>query len=1157
MLRPSTSTAQWLLFSDLHFKHLDLDRVWKTAQWIVSEAERNRVGRAIVCGDLLTSRTMQPTHVLSTCFRFIDLLSKAVPRVHVLLGNHDLAYRREYQTTALDALNIGRLSPYVSLHSRIATHEWDGRRVLLLPFREEQDELTEAVDALDPGEARETVGFAHLAINRAITQRHIVRPDGGKLGAASSVAYRGLTGPDRFASLARTFTGHFHSHQTILQKHSGHSKTDLRGSVTYLGSPLQLNWADLYDERRGIVLLNPETLEHQLLVNPHAVGYTTVDLQQVLDSRVDEAAVADKHVMLLGDLTLRRYATARDRLVSLGARSVRQWNPTGFAVRNEHLSPGRLGASAPASDAAIQIPEVLNKDDTNSETSRGRYTSRDGSSSGLVTGPPTSTLDPAAEAREFVESLQLDASLRMRREELVRVGQRMMQVSRQLADQNDDPEVLDHRDFLNGSSRAFGTKTPAELVESSSHVFNAEPRRLTITNFLGVQGTITIDFQQDFSRGLTLLIGDNGSGKSTLVEAMVWCQFGRCIRSGLAVNDVVNDVVGNSCSVVLEFANGYAIARYRKHKSHGNRVIVSLHGEPQPQLELPDTRSTQAAIDELLGIDFETYIRTVVLSHESAASFLSSTPAQRRDLIETSLGLSMLDHCAQVSRALLKDIDNESNRLERKMEGLLGKKESSEQRLNDLEQTRKRLEEKAAKLTSSLAVAVQELKALESRSDGQGPAIDSEHFDDEISALKKHIQKEQEKLRRLDKSYEQMRSEQIQRQKHAQPTTWLHQLHRQMRQRAKDMAAAPLGLGKLLHASKTMIIWFQLTTLRTLLYISGISRDGHHKTSAQDRHQEAVIRRLREDVESGMSRLHKLKHEVDRLLDTVFVLEDRHTKTINHQLDQVIQAQKTCTALQQEVAFKKRDAATYMDLMEKEQASLDSILSEHATLDTRLQQLAADRELFAFWSSNLSKRTRRASSSKRSTASATVNFREHVLVKSLSELNALLAQVLMILYHDTRHARAMATGMLRSLFDSDTVDTMMTTSSSSGSVLDRTLSVSSSLSYGKRSGGERKRVDLALFFALLQQSWAKSAHRSHYLLVDEVFDSLDEAGQAAVVRWCGLISQRMAGWILMITHNQLLIEQDPGEEAGKALVVRARMGPKGTELLVDGRRIGV
>ncbi|KAG5812883.1 hypothetical protein H9Q74_008429 [Fusarium xylarioides] len=271
MRGPLASAVRWLLLSDLHFKHHDLDRVRQTAQWIVAEAERNQVNRAVVCGDLLTSRTMQPTHVLSACYRFISLLSDVVPRLHIILGNHDLAYRRDYQITALDAFNIRRLVPYVSLHSVVSRHEWDGRHVLLLPFREEQNELTEAVAALGPSEASNTVAFAHLAINKAITQRYVVGASVDNPRAANSIVHRGFTGPGRFASLARTFTGHFHSHQTITQDQSGSSKVDLQGSVTCLGSPLQLSWADLYDEQRGVVLFDPETLEHELLINPHAV----------------------------------------------------------------------------------------------------------------------------------------------------------------------------------------------------------------------------------------------------------------------------------------------------------------------------------------------------------------------------------------------------------------------------------------------------------------------------------------------------------------------------------------------------------------------------------------------------------------------------------------------------------------------------------------------------------------------------------------------------------------------------------------------------------------------------------------------------------------------------------------------------------------------
>jgi DNA repair exonuclease SbcCD ATPase subunit len=116
----------------------------------------------------------------------------------------------------------------------------------------------------------------------------------------------------------------------------------------------------------------------------------------------------------------------------------------------------------------------------------------------------------------------------------------------------------------------------------------------------------------------------------------------------------------------------------------------------------------QAAINKLLGTDYEIYVRTVILSHESASSFLNSTPTQRHNLIEASLGLSMLDQCRQVSRLLLKDINVDMNKVEGKLEGLTQTMEYNERRLEDLDQILKRLKDKAEEAIASLEVAIQD-----------------------------------------------------------------------------------------------------------------------------------------------------------------------------------------------------------------------------------------------------------------------------------------------------------------------------------------------------------------------------------------------------------------------------------------------------------------
>ncbi|CAK7240530.1 MAG: hypothetical protein STHCBS139747_001972 [Sporothrix thermara] len=619
--------------------------------------------------------------------------------------------------------------------------------------------------------------------------------------------------------------------------------------------------------------------------------------------------------MLTGKLTRRDYFTARDKLLGMGVRNVRSWTPMGLSLHSDRSVAGGLGASVPASDSTIQLPE---EGMTSSETDL--HTTTDGDSGfDSASANECKRVGLAAEAREYATSLDLDEDLLLRVDDLVRIGQRIIQASREISDEYDEDKVH-YRDFLSESFHVVDTKAKTELVGDSVQVFVAEPTKLTITNFLGVQNTISIDYRKDLQRGLTFLVGDNGSGKSTIIEAMVWCQFGRCIRGGLAVNDVVNDKSGKNCSVKLEFANGYTIERFRKHKVYKNRVIVAFRGEPQHHLEHPDMRTTQAAINELL-----------------------------------------------------------------------------------------------------------------------------------------------------------------------------------------------------VHS------------------------------------EEAALVDLQRDIETSSSRLQSLKHEEKLSTERAIVMSE--------QLAQAVQARESLEILKQQALIKQHEVAIHKRLAEAENSSLHSLRSERDALATKLKETAADRELFFFWSAALAKRSSRVSSSTvpSSTAKTTSNLREHILVKSLSELNTLLAQVLTVLYDDTRHVH-MASGMLRSLFEpesADDDDMMDNTTSSSGSVLGPTLAVHPSLAYSKRSSGERKRVNLALFFALLQLARARSAHRAQYVLVDEVFDNLDKAGQAAIVRWCRVMSQTaVVGCVVIITHSQYLVEQDPGEDANRAVIMRAVMGQRGTELSVDERSIG-
>jgi hypothetical protein len=135
----------------------------------------------------------------------------------------------------------------------------------------------------------------------------------------------------------------------------------------------------------------------------------------------------------------------------------------------------------------------------------------------------------------------------------------------------------------------------------------------------------------------------------------------------------------------------------------------------------------------------------------------------------------------------------------------------------------------------------------------------------------------------------------------------------------------------------------------------------------------------------------------------------------------------------------------------------------------------------------------------------------------LTKLNAIAIDILALLYEDTRHMNGITAGILRFLF-SDDEDRL---NDGSPPVLDKSLGVAFSLAYGKRSGGECKRIDLVLFFAMLQSTHTNSPHRARYMLVNKVFNSFDLRGLKGVIRWCDALASRVS-FVLALTHNEQL-----------------------------------
>lgn len=172
------------------------------------------------------------------------------------------------------------------------------------------------------------------------------------------------------------------------------------------------------------------------------------------------------------------------------------------------------------------------------------------------------------------------------------------------------------------------------------------------------------------NRGLTLILGrnydsdassSNGAGKTALLDTITFTLWGRTLR-GLSGDAAINREAGTNCftSISLETDQGlYSITRSRT--SQGGTLLLELNGH---DITGPSMRATQATIDEILGLNYETAIQCLILGQGPITHFVNCTDQERKTILDSILNLSILGEAREVTRSQLQsmttDRDNKS-----------------------------------------------------------------------------------------------------------------------------------------------------------------------------------------------------------------------------------------------------------------------------------------------------------------------------------------------------------------------------------------------------------------------------------------------------------------------------------------------------------------
>jgi DNA repair exonuclease SbcCD nuclease subunit len=246
---------------------------------------QNNIDTVFQLGDLFDRRKYIGFQTLALSRKyFFDPMQEAKIKLSVLLGNHDITFKNTLEVNSPQLL----LNEYnnITIHDKATTVELENTSIDIIPWicSENESEINEFIKA-----SSSQICFGHFEL-------------AGFEMDKGNVCHEGM---DRKT---------LNKYDVVLSGHFHHKSSD--GTITYVGTPGQMTWAD-YGDKRGFHIFDTETRELQFIENTyvmfHKIMYddksetlesvSTRDFSQYKD-RIVKVIVANKTNPVIYDIFL-------------------------------------------------------------------------------------------------------------------------------------------------------------------------------------------------------------------------------------------------------------------------------------------------------------------------------------------------------------------------------------------------------------------------------------------------------------------------------------------------------------------------------------------------------------------------------------------------------------------------------------------------------------------------------------------------------------------------------------------------------------------------------------------------------------------------------------------------------------------------------------
>ena len=233
------------------------------------------------------------------------------------------------------------------------------------------------------------------------------------------------------------------------------------------------------------------------------------------------------------------------------------------------------------------------------------------------------------------------------------------------------------------------------------------PLSLKLSGFLSYREPVEIDFT---GFDLACISGENGAGKSSLLDAITWVLFGQARKR----DDSLINLGSQAAEVAFQFGYEENVYRVQRSLARGKTTVLEFQirqseGEQNTWRPLSERtlRETQARLESILRLDYETFVNAAFFLQGKADQFTQQSPGKRKDILSNVLGLNIWE----VYRDRATD---RRRRIERSVELIISRVEEIDAELSEEAERKARLADLERQLAGLSASRKSQESALDS-----------------------------------------------------------------------------------------------------------------------------------------------------------------------------------------------------------------------------------------------------------------------------------------------------------------------------------------------------------------------------------------------------------------------------------------------------------